>query len=254
MGKLVEALADVNKIEAKLIKETDAFAACKIEDKKKKMEVDELQKVINEEMEAVKSTSGKVSEAEINLEKTKLETEEQAKAMNDKIQTATDGLKGMKADEEKLAKDMGNLAGLLAKAEEKLKASAENLEDSEKKLAAESLLEVQGPGLKGIAGKVKAGIGGALKAFSNWWNKDCNEDCQALKAYSAKNYIKNRQDDAAVRGQPVTLTKIFTDNLASMAKRLSHMEDVANVTKTFMHMMLIYTKKSWHKLTHNSKM
>lgn len=226
--KLVEALDDVNKMEAKLIKETDAFAACKIEDKKKKMEVDELQKVIKEEMEAVKSTSGKVSEAEINLEKTKLETEEQAKAMNDKIQTATDGLKGMKADEEKLAKDLDGLAGLLAKAEEKLKASAENLEESEKKLAAESLLEVQGPkGLKGLAGKVKAGIGGALKAFSNWWNKDCNEDCQALKAYSAKNYIKNRQDDAAVRGQPVTLTKIFTDNLASMAKRLSHMEDVA---------------------------
>merc|ERR1711934_400800 len=44
--KLVEALDDVNKMEAKLIKETDAFAACKIEDKKKKMEVDELQKVI----------------------------------------------------------------------------------------------------------------------------------------------------------------------------------------------------------------
>merc|ERR1712091_631239 len=109
--------------EAKLIKETDAFAACKIEDKKKKLEVDELQKVIKEEMEAVKSTSGKVSEAEINLEKTKLETEEQAKAMNVKIQTATDGLKGMKADEEKLAKDLDGLAGLLAKAEEKLKAS-----------------------------------------------------------------------------------------------------------------------------------
>jgi DNA repair exonuclease SbcCD ATPase subunit len=127
-----------------------------------------------------------------------------------------------------LAKDLDGLAGLLAKAEEKLKASAENLEESEKKLAAESLLEVQGPkGLKGLAGKVKAGIGGALKAFSNWWNRDCNEDCKALKAYSAKNYIKNRQDDAAVRGQPVTLTKIFTDNLASMAKRLSHMEDVA---------------------------
>merc|ERR1712167_262952 len=124
--KLVEALDDVNKMEAKLIKETDAFAACKIEDKK-------------EEMEAVKSTSGKVSEAEINLEKTKLETEEQAKAMNDKIQTATDGLKGMKADEEKLAKELDGLAGLLAKAEEKLKASAENLEESEKKLAAESL-------------------------------------------------------------------------------------------------------------------
>merc|ERR1711990_43416 len=149
-------------------------------------------------------------------------------AMNDKIQTATDGLNGMKADEEKLAKDLDGLAGLLAKAEEKLKASAENLEESEKKLAAESLLEVQArPGLKGFAGKVKAGIGGALKAFSNWWNRDCNEDCKALRAYSAKNYIKNRQDDAAVRGQPVTLTKIFTDNLASMAKRLSHMEDVA---------------------------
>merc|ERR1711871_571531 len=74
--------------------------------------------------------------------------------------------------------------------------------------------------IKAAAKMVKS----AAAIVGGWWNKDCDEACQQLKKYSSNEYIRHSAEDAAVKGKPETLSKVFGDQLNKMKDTLDALQ------------------------------
>merc|ERR1711871_1647047 len=151
-------------------------------------------------------------------------------------------LEKAKGDLDELTQEKAKTENKLKFVQKKLAQAEEHFDNAEKKLddvtkknkdadakvesanndlkEAKELSFVEFNPLKAVGNMVKT----AATIVKGWWNKDCDEACQQLKAYSSSEYIRKSAEDAAVKGKPETLSKVFGDQLNKMKDTLDALQ------------------------------
>jgi chromosome segregation ATPase len=192
-----------------------------------------MTKNIEAEEVNVKAAATKVVEAEQKLADAKKTSDEEAKKFDTELSNAKGKLDELEQQKVKTAGNLKMVQKKLVEAEERFGKAENDLEEAKKKNKdADANVASANKDLKDakefstfIEFKPLTSLAKmASNIVAGWWNRDCDEACQQLKAYNSNEYIRKSSVDAAVKAKPETLSKVFGEQLDKMKDTLDALQ------------------------------